>query len=284
MRVSGGCWLNENDDAYFDIYAETATVPFSIPTTDEPTAQQGYPCAKASSAAAPTILEILRPILLTLLLIFLGTLIYLMNRRLREQERFQESIREQLSNLSHIARLNTLSEMVGVLAHKLNQPLASVSNYAATAEVLSKKEPTGSEKLAGVLTSIGREAFRAGAIIRRLRHLVRKKTPGSLPVHISEIIPETVELFKTQHVTASGLVQTETAADRPDRLRADPAGRSQPAPQRVRSSGSPIRTHAIDPNGNSHREWNGLRVGFGQRNRNRQLDTRRHLRVLLHHS
>lgn len=75
MRVSGGCWLNENDDAYFDIYAETATVPFSIPTTDEPTAQQGYPGAKASSAAAPTILEILRPILLTLLLIFLGTLI-----------------------------------------------------------------------------------------------------------------------------------------------------------------------------------------------------------------
>ena len=162
MRVSGGCWLNENDDAYFDIYAETATVPFSIPTTDEPTAQQGYPCAKASSAAAPTILEILRPILLTLLLIFLGTLIYLMNRRLREQERFQESIREQLSNLSHIARLNTLSEMVGVLAHKLNQPLASVSNYAATAEVLSKKEPTGSEKLAGVLTSIsGKRSERA---------------------------------------------------------------------------------------------------------------------------
>jgi len=218
VRVSGGCWLSDNNDAYFDIYAETASVPFSIPTTDgtdESPAQRGSSGTKTIPAAAPTILDIMRPILLTLLLIFLGTLIYLVNRRLREQEKFQESIHEQLSNLSHIARLNTLSEMVGALAHELNQPLASVSNYAATAELLSKKEPTGSEKLSGVLTSIGQEAFRAGEIIRRLRHLVRKKTPGSLPVHISEIIRETVELFKTQHVTASGLVQTEIADDLP---------------------------------------------------------------------
>jgi C4-dicarboxylate-specific signal transduction histidine kinase len=81
---------------------------------------------------------------------------------MKEQEKFHESIHEQLSNLSHIARLNTLSEMVGALAHELNQPLASVSNYAATAELLSRKEPAESEKLAGVLTRIGQESFRAG--------------------------------------------------------------------------------------------------------------------------
>lgn len=144
---------------------------------------------------------------MVLLLIFLGILIWLVNRRLKEQERFQESIHEQLSNLSHIARLNTLAEMVGALAHELNQPLASVSNYAATAEILSRQEPADTEKLASVLAHIGKESFRAGEIIRRLRNLVRRKTPGSLPVHISEIIHETVELFKTQHVTASGVVQ-----------------------------------------------------------------------------
>lgn len=220
ISVVGGCWFSPSDDSAFDIYARDATVLFNIPAPAieaEPAIASAAKIAAGETASVEptTPREILKPILLTLLLIFLGTLIYLVNRRLREQERFQESIHEQLSNLSHIARLNTLAEMVGALAHELNQPLASVSNYAATAELLSKKEPTGSEKLAGVLTNIGQEAFRAGEIIRRLRHLVRKKTPGALPVHISEIIRETVELFKTQHVTASGLVQVDVPDDLP---------------------------------------------------------------------
>jgi len=220
ISVAGGCWLSPSDDSAFDILARDATVLFNIPATNfvAETVDDSTDLTvtnETADAASATAGDIIRPVLLTLLLIFLGTLIWLVNRRLKEQERFQESIHEQLSNLSHIARLNTLSEMVGALAHELNQPLASVSNYAATAELLSKKQPTDTDKLAGILTHIGKEAFRAGEIIRRLRYLVRKKTPGSLPVQISEIIHETVELFKTQHVTASGLVQVDVPDDLP---------------------------------------------------------------------
>lgn len=217
ISVTGGCWMSPSDDSAFDILAQDVEVLFQIDAppseSDDPTVAATAREATTENATPPR--EVIKPALLILLLIFVGTLIYLVNRRLKEQERFQESIHEQLSNLSHIARLNTLSEMVGALAHELNQPLSSVANYAATAEVLSQREPAGSEKLAGVLTSIGQEAFRAGEIIRRLRHLVRKKTPGSLPVHVSEIIRETVELFKTQHVTASGLVQVDVPDDLP---------------------------------------------------------------------
>lgn len=217
ISVTGGCWMSPSDDSAFDILAQDVKVLFQIDVppseSDDSVVATTARDATTENATAPR--DIIKPALLILLLIFVGTLIYLVNRRLKEQERFQESIHEQLSNLSHIARLNTLSEMVGALAHELNQPLSSVANYAATAEALSQREPAGSEKLAGVLTSIGREAFRAGEIIRRLRHLVRKKTPGSLPVEISEIIFETVELFKTQHVTASGLVQVDVPQDLP---------------------------------------------------------------------
>ncbi len=211
ISVAGGCWISPSDDSSFDVMAREATVLFQVPrATDAPApsvSDETLDSAATVEAAAASPREIIRPVLMVLLLIFLGILIWLVNRRLKEQERFQESIHEQLSNLSHIARLNTLAEMVGALAHELNQPLASVSNYAATAEILSRQEPADTEKLASVLAHIGKESFRAGEIIRRLRNLVRRKTPGSLPVHISEIIHETVELFKTQHVTASGVVQ-----------------------------------------------------------------------------
>ena len=216
ISATGGCWISPSDDSAFDVMAREAAILFHVPrpadapapsasneTLDSTATDEA--AAAAAAAAAPG--DIIRPVLMVLLLIFLGILIWLVNRRLKEQERFQESIHEQLSHLSHIARLNTLAEMVGALAHELNQPLASVSNYAATAEILSRKEPADTEKLASVLAHIGKEAFRAGEIIRRLRNLVRRKTPGSLPVQISEIVHETIELFKTQHVTACGLVQ-----------------------------------------------------------------------------
>lgn len=222
ISVSGGCWISPSDDAMFDISASSVNVLFEVSDTGvTPDTGDTARSESASEQELDTDHAVMfesgfqRSLFFTLLVVFLTALIWLVYRRLKEQQRFQESIHEQLSNLSHIARLNTLAEMVGALAHELNQPLASVSNYAATAEILSRKESVNSEKLAGVLTSIGQEAYRAGEIIRRLRHLVRKKTPGLLPVQLSEIISETVELFRTQHVTARGLVQVDVPDDLP---------------------------------------------------------------------
>ena len=212
LRVTGCPWPSENIDADFDLFSDRVSVVFGLPfgsDSDSGTEQNSTRLLEPELVTLEPFL-FRPPVKLALqvtLIVLAGTIAWLIHRRLKEQEEFQKSIHEQLSNLSHIARLNTLSEMVGALAHELNQPLSSVSNYAATAVLLSRKVPADSEKLAGVLASIGQESFRAGEIIRRLRHLVRKQTPGSLPVHISEIIRETVELFKTQHVTASGLVQ-----------------------------------------------------------------------------
>jgi len=221
FRFTGCTWGSENQDADFELYPNSVSVVFGLSVE---TASEENTAALSAATPAQTIPTVeaepflfrssVRLALQITLIVLAGLIVWIVHHRLKEQERFQESIHEQLSNLSHIARLNTLSEMVGALAHELNQPLASVSNYAATAELLSKKEPADSEKLSGVLTLIGQEAFRAGEIIRRLRHLVRRKTPGSLAVRVSEIIHETVELFKTQHVTASGLVQLDV----PDNL------------------------------------------------------------------
>jgi signal transduction histidine kinase len=231
LRFTGCTWVSEGQDADFELYPNRLSVIFGLPADDSseedtnsvPTERrvEAVTSEQAEPAESPTngVSFFLRPgvrfALQVALIVLAVTIAWLIHRRLKAQEKFQESIHEQLSNLSHIARLNTLAEMVGALAHELNQPLASVSNYAAAAEILSRKEPADSEKLAGILTHIGKEAFRAGEIIRRLRHLVRKQTPGSLPVQISEIIHETVELFKTQHVTATGLVQVDVSGDLP---------------------------------------------------------------------
>ena len=231
LRFSGCTWVSEGLDADFELYPNTVSVIFGLPAeaeTDEDSASvQAESLAADASKKADNATESVadeesffqRPqvrLALQIVLILLAAAIaLLLHRRFKAQQKFHESIHEQLSTLSHIARLNTLSEMVGALAHELGQPLASVSNYAAAAEMVSRKEPADPQKLAGLMTNIGQEAFRAGEIIRRLRHLVRKKTPGALPVQISAIIHETVELFKAQNVIANGLVHVTIADDIP---------------------------------------------------------------------
>ncbi len=239
FRLSGCTWVSEGLDADFELYPNTVSVIFGLPAnteTDEPlneatasgaektlaeavpeTVQDDGQGATSLVAGEDSFFERpqVRLALQVVLIVLAAAIALLLHRRFRAQQKFHESIHEQLSNLSHIARLNTLSEMVGALAHELNQPLTSVSNYAATAEMVSRNEPVDSGKLSGLMTNIGQEAFRAGEIIRRLRHLVRKKTPGALPVQISEIIRETVELFKAQNVVANGLVHVNVADDIP---------------------------------------------------------------------
>jgi len=235
LRLSGCTWVSEGLDVNFELYPNTVSVIFGLPADIN---TNKFPDEDSASGAAETLADTVPDkgedatgliaaerstfwtpqVSLTLqiiLIVLAATVAFLLHRRFRSQQKFHESIHERLSNLSHIARLNTLSEMVGALAHELNQPLASVSNYAAAAEMLSRNKPTDSAKLAGLMNHIGQEAFRAGEIIRRLRHLVRKKTPGTLPVQISEIIHETVALFKAQNVIADGLVHVTVADDIP---------------------------------------------------------------------
>ncbi len=226
FRLTGCTWFSKELDTTFEFYPNTASVIFGLPAEESPESSTESAVTNPVENSMPQSGSSFYGVLFThgpqfvwlalqvAFVLTAVTIAWQLHRRLKTQEKFHKSIHEQLSNLSHIARLNTLAEMVGALAHELNQPLASVSNYAAAAELLSRKEPADPEKLNNVLINIGQEAFRAGEIIRRLRHLVRKKTPGSLPIQLSEIISETVELFKTQHVTASGLVQV----DIPDNL------------------------------------------------------------------
>jgi len=180
FRLSGCTWVSEGLDADFELYPNTVSVIFGLPA-DAPTGEDASSAStETQAAAAPgesgepdtwraderTPLSpppfFLRPPFAITLLMILAVLVVLMawliHSRLKHQEqgqeKFHESIHEQLSNLSHIARLNTLAEMVGALAHELGQPLASVSNYAAAAEMVSRKEPADPKKLADLMTNI----------------------------------------------------------------------------------------------------------------------------------
>jgi C4-dicarboxylate-specific signal transduction histidine kinase len=75
--------------------------------------------------------------------------------------------------LEHLARVNTLTELSGTLAHEINQPLAIImSNTEAAQRLLEQPDPDHDE-LRAILADILAADERADAVVRRLRSMLR---------------------------------------------------------------------------------------------------------------
>jgi two-component system sensor kinase FixL len=102
----------------------------------------------------------------------------------------QDEARRSSDRLMQVSRMATMGEMAAGIAHELNQPLTAITNYARASErFLAFPEPELDEVREAV-REISGEALRAGAIIRRLRHLVRGGEEARETVSVNEVIEE----------------------------------------------------------------------------------------------
>jgi two-component system, LuxR family, sensor kinase FixL len=92
--------------------------------------------------------------------------------------------------LTRVARFATLGEMAAGVAHELNQPLTAIATYARACEhFLDSPQPDLAETREAV-REIGAEGLRAGAIIQRLRQLVRGEHQAHAPTDLNCLIEE----------------------------------------------------------------------------------------------
>jgi len=110
-------------------------------------------------------------------------------RDLTERQQAEARLQELQSELVHISRLTALGEMASALAHELNQPLSAITNYLKGSRLLLARDEVPLERLNEAVDRAGKEALRAGEIIRRLRDFVaRGETERSV-----ESLPKLVE-------------------------------------------------------------------------------------------
>ncbi|HEX2344544.1 MAG TPA: PAS domain-containing protein [Vicinamibacterales bacterium] len=96
--------------------------------------------------------------------------------------------------LAHLSRVAMLGELSGALAHELSQPLTAVLSNAQAARYLLNRHPLDFEQLRGALDDIIRNDQRAGAVIDRLRALLRKGDTALQPVDINDVARDVIEL------------------------------------------------------------------------------------------
>ena len=96
-------------------------------------------------------------------------------RDLTEKFEAEARLQQIQAELVHTSRLSAVGTLASALAHELNQPLTAIANYmAASRDLVDDIKPETVAMLREALDETGKEALRAGQIVRRLRDFVSR--------------------------------------------------------------------------------------------------------------
>ncbi|MGJ0485729.1 MAG: sensor histidine kinase [Methylomicrobium sp.] len=122
----------------------------------------------------------------------LGVTIDITRRKQAEQE-----VQQQRNELTYLARVTTLGELSGSLAHELSQPLTAILSNAQAAQRFLARDKADLEEVRNILNDIVAEDMRAGDIIQRLRLLLKKGEIQYLPLNLNKMVAEVLRLVAT---------------------------------------------------------------------------------------
>ena len=131
---------------------------------------------------------------------------------LRESER---RYREILMELAHVNRVTTMGQLTASIAHEVNQPIAAVVTNAYAALRWLAAEPPDLEEVRQTLGRLVRDGTRAGEVIRRIRALIKKASPGNERLDINEALLEVIAVARGELQKNGVSVQTQLAAGLP---------------------------------------------------------------------
>jgi len=90
-----------------------------------------------------------------------------------------------------------LSEFASGFAHQLNQPLAAIAAYAASAATLIRRDPENARQTLGIIQAIAGQALRAGVVIEELRGITRPLPPDGPPVDTNAVVAAALPLLRS---------------------------------------------------------------------------------------
>jgi PAS domain S-box-containing protein len=110
----------------------------------------------------------------------------------------QEELRNTQAEFARITRVMTMGELTASIAHEVNQPLGAIVTSAASCARWLAAKPPQMDKARRALERIVNDGRRAGAIMQRIRGLMKRQTPRKSWLDINETIIEVIALAQYQ--------------------------------------------------------------------------------------
>jgi len=132
-------------------------------------------------------------------------------------ERESQRLRDELA---HVARINTVSQLSGSLAHELRQPLTAIQANAQAAQRMLGGGTADPAELNAILADIRNDIAGADAIIVRTRALLTRSALQMHDIAVAAIVRDVLALVRTDAIRRGVTVEASIPEAIP-RLRAD---------------------------------------------------------------
>jgi len=120
------------------------------------------------------------------------------NTDIEDRKQTEWALQEAQTGLSHVARVTAMGELVGAIAHEVNQPIAAIvtnANFCLRQLASATQNP---DNLREAISEIVNDGTRASAVISRIRALLQKGTPKRVAVDINQIVQDVAILLRNE--------------------------------------------------------------------------------------
>lgn len=125
-----------------------------------------------------------------------------LTRSLAERDRLARELAHDHEAMDHLSRLSILGELSATLGHELNQPLATIANYAASLRRRAQGGVLSADDLQGALQEMAQEADRAARVLEGVRAMARKRVGQRRRCEAASLAREAAALFAGMQVHA----------------------------------------------------------------------------------
>jgi two-component system, LuxR family, sensor kinase FixL len=119
------------------------------------------------------------------------------------------------NEVAHLARVTTLGEISGSLAHELNQPLGAILANADAAEMHLQSPTPNLREVRAILDDIRQADLRASEILQGMRAFLRRQELEMQPLELAQLVSEAVKLIATDAMNRKTTIGLEVDPDLP---------------------------------------------------------------------
>jgi signal transduction histidine kinase len=137
-----------------------------------------------------------------------------LRREIAERERAEKQMQQHRAELAHTLRVQTVGQMMGSLAHELNQPLSAIANNMEACSTYLESPNVDCHTLRELVNNATAEALRAGSIVHHLRAFIEKREPHSERCDLGDLAEEVLDLLDPEirdHAIQMELVNGESS-------------------------------------------------------------------------
>ncbi len=137
------------------------------------------------------------------------------SRDVSAQKQVEEETQLLRREVAHVDRVTMMGQLASTLAHEINQPLGAILRNAEAAELFLQNASPDLVEIRAILADIRKDDERAGAVIDRMRNLLKRQHLNTRALDVGELVGEVMTLVRAEAAVRHVKLEVDVPDDLP---------------------------------------------------------------------